>query len=148
MKLTKNVKTKRMKTSSKIFIGAACVAVVVCAVNLVIARGVYKKYDAPARELARQMNENPTRVLDVTVGLESELLADWLCNENCYGNTDDEAYLNIKATELGNARVAGDTLFLVFLDDDSKDRWQVFNSPGLETVVVHLAGGEDLVFGY
>ncbi len=132
-----------MKTSTKIFIGVAAVATVLCAVNFVIARVQYKKCEPMARALAEQLDRTPIRVVclndDAPVSAEHN-------NPVPVTRGEGKTWLRIDKSGLQSARISGDTIFLSGTASASPRVF--FNSPDIETVIIRRGGQPDQVQDY
>ncbi len=135
-----------MKTSTKIFLGVAVAAIAICAANAINAGIQDKKLRPVAEKLAAQLERTDIRVVDFnsTDTCDTEYLK-YRFSRSMRGVGYGQ-YLNVGADLLKTVRISGDTLFLS--GNRSNTEWYIFNSPALETVVVHKEGMPDEVMDY
>jgi hypothetical protein len=141
-----------MKTSTKIFLGLAAVAVVWCAVNVVVNAGRYKKYDAEARRIVAELDAGHVKRLDVTLSPEidaeaSAMMRNYLKHLVTRQVSEGESRqsLYVPASILGSVRVEEGTLYIEGLVGGRRSVSTLLESPWLETVVVREAGKADEV---
>ncbi len=136
---------KRIKTSTKIWLGLASVAVALCVVNAVVARGQYKKYEALARSLVEQLDKTPIRALDITYSPEfGGDHVSYPLGRDDFPPSGNRQIMHISVSLFENIRIEGDTMYIENYDNYRR-HWGLLSSSSLETVVIHQDGKPDEV---